>query len=69
MEFCPKCGEMLMPKNGKVRCRCGYEKSLTSKDIEEQYTMEGETNPEMKVIEVDGKNLALPKLKRCWRER
>lgn len=41
MEFCPDCGAMLMPDKGKVKCRCGYEKSLTSKDIEEQYTFEG----------------------------
>ena len=41
MEFCPKCGKMLMPKKGMIKCRCGYEKSLKDEDIEEQYTMEG----------------------------
>ena len=35
MEFCPDCGAMLMPSNGKVKCRCGYEKSLKKEDIEE----------------------------------
>ena len=53
MEFCPDCGKMLMPKNGKIKCRCGYEKSLTDDDIEEQYHMEGETNPQAKVIVTD----------------
>jgi len=60
MEFCPNCGKMLMPKKGKIKCRCGYEKSLKKKEIEEQYTMEGETNPEMKVIVTDRDNVALP---------
>ena len=60
MEFCPDCGKMLMPKKGKIKCRCGYEKSLSEDDIEEQYTMEGETNPEMKVIVTDRDNVALP---------
>ncbi len=31
MEFCPKCGGMLLPNNGKIICgTCGYEKDLTS---------------------------------------
>ena len=58
MEFCPNCGKMLMPNKGKIKCRCGYEKSLSSEDIEEQYHMEGEKNPEMKVI-VTGRNKGL----------
>ena len=60
MEFCPECGAMLMPENGKVECRCGYKKSLSSEDIEEQYMMEGETKPEMKVIVTDSNDVALP---------
>ncbi len=24
--FCPKCGSMLIPKQGKVECSCGYKK-------------------------------------------
>ena len=34
MEFCPKCGKMLMPDKGMIKCRCGYEKSLSNEDIE-----------------------------------
>ena len=45
MEFCPNCGKLLMPTKGMVKCRCGYEKSLSKDDIEEQYTMEGEKKP------------------------
>lgn len=63
MEFCPECGKMLMPKNGKIKCRCGHEKSLTNDDIEEQYTMEGDKNPEAKVIVTDNNNVALPTTK------
>ena len=36
MEFCPECGAMLMPKNGTIKCSCGYEKSLTNDDLEQQ---------------------------------
>ena len=49
-----------MPKKGKIKCRCGYEKNLTNDDIEKQYHMEGETNPQAKVIVTDNKNVALP---------
>ena len=59
MEFCPDCGAMLMPKKGVIRCSCGYEKSLSHDDLEEQYHMEGETNPENKVIVTNG-DKALP---------
>ena len=60
MEVCPKCGKMLFPKKGIVKCRCGFEKSLNSHDIEEQYMMEGEKMPEAKVIVTDNNNVALP---------
>ena len=60
MEFCPDCGAMLMPKKGMIRCRCGYEKSLEKEEIAEQYSMEGEKNPEAKVIVTDRNNVALP---------
>ena len=29
MEFCPECGAMLLPKDGKLECSCGYSKNLT----------------------------------------
>lgn len=29
MEFCPECGAMLFPKDGKVECKCGYVKDLS----------------------------------------
>ena len=32
MEFCPKCGAMLLPKNGKLECGCGYSKNLANND-------------------------------------
>ena len=63
MEFCPECGKMLMPENGIVRCGCGYEKALSSDDIEEQYTMEGEKMPEMEVLELDEDSILLPTTK------
>ena len=30
MEFCPKCGTMLLPKDGVLSCDCGYHKDLSN---------------------------------------
>ena len=60
MEFCPKCGSMLMPKEGIIKCACGYEKSLTKNDLDEQYRFEGEKNKDLEVIVTDNNNVALP---------
>ena len=30
MEFCPECGAMLLPKDGKLECGCGYSKNLSN---------------------------------------
>lgn len=60
MEFCPKCGSMLMPKDGVIKCTCGYEKSLTKNDLDEQYKFEGEKNKDLEVIVTDNNNVALP---------
>ena len=56
MEFCPNCGSMLMPENGLIKCSCGYEKSLTENDLEEQYKFEGEKNKDLEVIVTDNNN-------------
>ena len=60
MEFCPDCGKMLLPKSGKIKCSCGYEKSLSEEDIENQYHMEGETKPQSEVIIKRNNLAALP---------
>ena len=59
MEFCPECGAILLPMNKKLKCKCGYEKSL-SDDVKVQYEGKGETNPIAEVIVTDNKNVALP---------
>ncbi len=35
MEFCPKCGGMLLPSGDKIKCSCGYEKDLSDKESSE----------------------------------
>ena len=60
MEFCPDCGAMLLPKNNKIKCRCGYEKSLSKDYVKDKYEVKGETNPQAEVIVTDNKNVALP---------
>jgi DNA-directed RNA polymerase subunit M len=32
MEFCPNCGAMLLPKDGKLECSCGYNSDLSNTD-------------------------------------
>ena len=46
MEFCPECGAMLLPKDGKLECSCGYSKNLSdnneyevSKKVESEETV------------------------------
>ncbi|WP_409199604.1 transcription factor S [Methanobrevibacter sp. DSM 116169] len=60
MEFCENCGKVLIPKNNKVKCSCGYEKKLSSEDIETQYTFKGEAIPENEVIVKTDNNVTLP---------
>ena len=35
MEFCPDCGAMLLPKEGKLQCSCGYVKDLSDNNAYE----------------------------------
>lgn len=52
MQFCPKCGSILMPKNvgGKkmMGCSCGYKHNAESVAIKEEVKQQGE---EVQVIE------------------
>ncbi|MDO5849403.1 MAG: transcription factor S [Methanobrevibacter sp.] len=57
MEFCPDCGSVLLPKNGKLKCSCGYESDL---DDKENYKVEGEINPQMEVLVTDKASNAMP---------
>ena len=59
MECCPECGAILLPMNNKLKCKCGYERSL-SDEVKDQYEVKGETNPKAEVIVTDNKNVALP---------
>ena len=63
MEFFPDCGKMLIPKNNKVKCSCGYTKSLNKNDIEEQYTAKGEEKHQEKVVVIDDSVVTMPTTK------
>ena len=68
MEFCPKCGKMLIPKHNQVKCSCGDSKNLNKKDIEEQYTMAGEKKHNEEVVLIDGDVVTLPTTKgKCFK--
>lgn len=32
MEFCPECGAMLLPNDGKLKCSCGYQKDISDEN-------------------------------------
>lgn len=47
MEFCPKCGAMLMPKDGILKCSCGYKKEL---EEENEYKVSEKVDSKNNVI-------------------
>lgn len=70
MMFCPKCGTILMPKNGKLACvKCGHTAGGEKVTITEQVK---HTGKEVQVIEKET-NDALPlvdqKCKKCGHPR
>lgn len=60
MRFCPNCGKILIPKNNKLECDCGYVEEISDEDIKEEYQFEGERKKEVGVIVTDNNNVALP---------
>ena len=52
MEFCPECGAMLLPKDGKLECSCGYVKNL-SNDNEYAVSEKIEANETVKMLGED----------------
>ena len=53
MEFCPECGAMLLPKEGKLESGCGYTKNLSDNN-EYEVSKKIETEENVKMLgEVD----------------
>ena len=59
MEFCPNCGAMLIPRNNKLKCKCGYEATLKKED-QKEYSVKEKINPQSKVIVTDRNSTAMP---------
>ena len=53
MEFCPKCGAMLLPKNGKLECGCGYTEDLNADQYKVSEEIEAEETVKMLGEDVD----------------
>ncbi|MGN1362984.1 MAG: transcription factor S [Methanobrevibacter sp.] len=50
MEFCPECGGMLLPNEGKLKCNtCGYEKDVSSND---EYKVSEKINSKDNVVDL-----------------
>ena len=53
MEFCPDCGAMLLPKNGKLECSCGYTKDLSENNDDYELSRKVEAEETVKMIGED----------------
>lgn len=53
MEFCPDCGKMLIPKDGELKCSCGYEKGKATTD---GYSISEEINAD-ETVKILGKDV------------
>lgn len=63
MEFCPDCGKVLFPKDGKFSCdACGYEKAVTE-ESKKQYEVVEKVDKEDTIIVTDGNVKTLPTIK------
>lgn len=52
MEFCPECGAMLLPKDNKLSCNCGYSKNLNDSN-DYKISKEVETKENVKILGED----------------
>ncbi len=59
MKFCPKCSSIILPHNGKLKCKCGWEEKISEEEIEEEYKFQEEVEFQKEVIITDN-NKALP---------
>ena len=50
MEFCPDCGAMLLPNEGKLKCGCGYTKDLND-DNQYEVSEKVESKETVKYVE------------------
>lgn len=63
MEFCPDCGKVLFPINGKFICEdCNYEKGVTE-ESKKQYEVTEKVDKEDTIIVTDGNVKTLPTIK------
>lgn len=53
MEFCPDCGAMLLPKNGKLECGCGYKKDLSNDNADYAVSKKVEAEETVKMLGED----------------
>jgi DNA-directed RNA polymerase subunit M len=62
MEFCPKCGSLLIPKDGLFECRCGYTKALDQKESEE-YNLREQVGRKRDILVIEEEVATMPKAK------
>lgn len=60
MEFCPKCGGILFPKDNSFICKCGYSKNITEDEVDQYEVSEKIESSDSVIITGDEIN-TLPK--------
>ena len=53
MEFCPDCGAMLLPKDGKLECGCGYKEDLSNDNEDYAVSKKVEAEETVKMLGED----------------
>lgn len=68
MDFCPKCGKVLIPNHNILSCgKCGYERKI-SDDDKENYIISQDVSDKQNIIVSDDKLNAMPTTKGlCYR--
>jgi DNA-directed RNA polymerase subunit M len=62
VEFCPECGTLLLPKDGMLRCRCGYTKDI-GEEVKEKYNLEEKTEEAREIMIVEEELQQMPTCK------
>ena len=58
VKFCPKCNNLMLPKDGKLKCVvCGYEEETTENSSKEYEYKEHLESKKVKITVIEGESL------------
>lgn len=62
MEFCPRCGSLLLPKEGRLECKCGYARDLREEDTD-KYSVQEHIGKKKEIVVVEEEIATMPRVK------